>query len=323
MGQNARLFTPFQTSSKRPIAGFATPQGLLLPAPRSAGNSFFVSVDTGNDDNVGNSNAPFASFAQAMSVVAPGDSILAYPGTYEESIVVTVANISMKNLFPGYGRPDIVVDGANAIALHVTTGQGFSVEGFRFASDAGDTVVQNANGFAYNDCVFDGASGQASSEALFRLVPSATDDSYSASEGFIGNSLFRGSTSGIGLAFQHAVAAGGGEGTSDNQIIGNRFVDNGVDLKTLTNTSGGGAGILLRTLIAGNWFMTTGAAYVYADMDQGAAGDLAANSFLASGNFFADDALIAAQFAMGGQPKCFFTGNYDAAGLVNGSTFNN
>jgi len=83
------------------------------------------------------------------------------------------------------------------------------------------------------------------------------------------------------------------------------------------------AGKYPRLLCAKNYFMTAGAAYVYADLNQGVAGDLAANSGLFAENWFADDALIAGQFVIAGQPNVFFTGNYDAAGLVNGSAFNN
>jgi hypothetical protein len=65
-----------------------------------------------------------------------------------------------------------------------------------------------------------------------------------------------------------------------------------------------------------------GAAYVYADMDQGAAGDLTANSALICNNWFADEALVAGQFDIATMANVIFTGNYDAAGLVDGSGFN-
>ena len=165
----------------------------------------------------------------------------------------------------------------------------------------------------------------ASTEVLLRLVGGNGDDSYSASECRIIDCLFRGSN-GSGIGFQHALAADGGEGTSDNQILGCVFVDNAVsDLKSFVNTNGGGAGIYLRTLISGNRFMTAGAAYKYIDFSAGAAGDLAANSGLICGNWFADAALTGGtgnQIDLGGQALVMFVGNYDAAGLVDGSAFN-
>lgn len=289
-----------------------------------AGRVFFVAE--GGAGSGSSPDSPMGTIQGALDQTTDGagDTILVAPGTYDENLVVSNSAVSIMGMtLGGYERPDIVC--TTGVALSVTTGQGFVARHLRFSTDAdSDTVVQNANGFVYEDCVFDGTATAGATKCLLRLVPSATDDSYSASEGVVSGCLFRGSTSGIGIGMQYALAAGGGEGTSDNQIVGNRFIGNGVDLKSLTNTNGGGVGIYLRYVIASNWFMTGGSAYVYADMDQGAAGDLAANSCLITGNWFADDAIVAAQFAIAGQPtKVFFVGNYDAAGLINGSAFNN
>jgi hypothetical protein len=211
---------------------------------------------------------------------------------------------------------------ASGVALTVT-GQGFFCQHMRFAGNTSDTAIQNGNGFLYDDCVFDGDAGQAASEACLRLVPHATDDGLTASEGCIQNSLFRGSTTGAGIIFQYGLATGAGVGSSDNVIVNNRFYGNGVDLLSATNSSGGGTGMFTRMTYTGNQHLTGGAAYVYADFAAGAAGDLTGNSAIFSGNYFADDALIAAQFVIAGNTSCFFVGNYDAAGLVDGSAFNN
>jgi len=254
-------------------------------------------------------------------VSGAGSTIFVFPGTYEENLTVTgtdyVSIIGAQ--IPGYARPDIVP--TTGIALNCTTSQGLVLNHLRFASEDSDTVVNQGNGFVFTDCVFDGTSGQAATEANLRLVGNAADDSYSASEGIIQGCYFRGNTSGAGIIIQHA-ANPSGVGTSDNQILDCRFVANGVDLLTATNTSGGGAGIFINYLIARNFFMTVGAAYVYADMDQGAAGDLTANSGLICNNWFADEALVAGQFDIATMANVIFTGNYDAAGLVNGAGFN-
>lgn len=254
---------------------------------------------------------------------AGGSTVFVFPGTYEENLEVSdemdyVSIIGAQ--LAGYARPDIVP--TSGVALEVLS-QGFNCQHVRFAGTDADAVIQRGNGFAYNDCVFDGDAGMAATEAALRLVGSETDDSYSASEGIIANSLFRGTSVGAGLIVQHSIAAGGGIGSSDVEVRGNRFYGNGVDILSAVNVSGGGAGIMLRWLIAQNYFMTVGAAYVYANLAAGAVGDLAANSCLAAGNWFADDAFVAGQWSIAGQPGQMFAGNFDAAGLINGSTFNN
>lgn len=309
---------------------FATPIATVDPMstglPLKNGKFLFVDASTGSDGNTGfTGDVALRTIAQALIYAQSGDVILVAPGTYEENLVVTKDYISIIGYSTsGYARPDIAP--ATGSALTVTTGQGFVAKHLRFVSEDSDVVVQNANGFRYEDCVFDGTAGMAATELLLRLVPSATDDSYSASEGKILNNLFRGSN-GSGIGIQHALAAGGGEGTTDNEIAFNRFYDNAVsDIKSFVNTNGGGAGIYLNYNIHDNQFMTSGAAYVYINFAAGAAGDLTANSGLISSNYFADEALTGGtgnQIDLGGQAKVHFAGNFDDAGVVNGTTFNN
>lgn len=271
----------------------------------------------------GTVDSPFETIDEALDAAGDGtgDTIFVYPGTYAETLTVTKSGISLLPAVQGgYNRPDIVP--AAGVALTVSTGQGFVCQGMRFAGNTSDTAIVNANGYRFLDCVFDGDAGQAASEGCLRLVGLAADDSYTASEGIIAGCLFRGSTTGAGIIIQHA-ANPSGVGCSDNIIAGNRFYGNGVDMLSAVGVSGGGAGIYLNTQITGNQFMTVGAAYVYINFAAGAVGDLAANSGIISGNFFNDDALIAGQVVIAGQPKICFVGNFDAAGVVNGAAFNN
>lgn len=263
----------------------------------------------------------FTTLQAALNAAADGagDTIFVFPGSYEENLTVTKDYVTLIGAQQaGYARPDIVPTTGKALNV---TGQGFQCINMRFASADADTVTQSGNGFTYSNCVFDGDAGQAADEACFRLV-GADDDSHTASEGIIQGSLFRGASVGAGLIIQHAPAAAGGTGCTDNQIIGNRFYGNGVDILSAVNTTGGGAGIYLNHLFAGNVFMTVGAAYVYINMAAGVAADLLANSGLFTGNTFADEALVAAQVVLTGQSKVIFAGNYDAAGVVDGSGFN-
>jgi hypothetical protein len=313
------MFTNFPnglTSFGIPLLG-----GGQVSIPNLPNQVIFVD-QTGQFSQVGQS---VATIQNALNQVRnnAGATIYVFPGTYEENLTVTDEMNYLSIIgaqLAGYARPDIVP--TSGIALEVLA-QGFNCRSVRFAGSDSDVVVQRGNGFAYNDCVFDGDAGMAATEAALRLVGSTTDDSYSASEGIIANSLFRGTSVGAGIIVQHSVAAGGGIGSSDVQVVGNRFYGNAVDILSAVNTSGGGAGIMLRWLIAQNYFMTVGAAFVYANLAAGAAGDLAANTCLAAGNWFADDAFVAGQWSIAGQPGQMFAGNYDAAGLIDGSTFNN
>lgn len=310
------------------ITSLGIPQisGGFSGIPGKFGKVLFVDASNGNGDG----SAPDSALATIQAAIdrttdGAGDLIFVFPGTYNENLTVENSGVNIIGcMYAGYERPDVVPD--TGVALTVSTGQGFYCRHMRFASADSDSVIQNANGFTYDDCVFDGDSGQAATEANLRLVPSATDDSYSASEGQVINCLIRGSN-GFGIAMQHALAAGGGEGTSDNVIAGCRFVDNAVsDLKSLINTNGGGAGIYLRLSVTGNQFMTSGASYKYINFSAGAGGDLTANSCLISNNWFADEALTGGtgnQIDLGGQAKAHFAGNYDDIGLVNGTSFNN
>jgi parallel beta-helix repeat protein len=53
-------------------------------------NVYYVST-TGRDTNSGSSTAPFKTFAKAVSVLRPGDTLQVMPGTYTESMRLTVS----------------------------------------------------------------------------------------------------------------------------------------------------------------------------------------------------------------------------------------
>lgn len=305
------------------------PGGLTSFGVPVLGNALGIPIGQGIVAFVGSAQqtAPFAiggaqvypTLQGAVNAAPEGSVIFAAPGSYVETVTVSEDYITLIQLLgAGYGRPDVVPATGPALIVH---GQGFTSVGMRYAASDDDAVRQHGNGFQYFDNVFDGSAGQAATEACLRLV-GAVDDSHTASEGIVDNNLFRGSTSGAGIIMQWALAAAGGAGTTDNRITRNRFVANGIDLLTATNVSGGGAGIFQRLLLAGNWFMTVGAGYVYADMNQGGGPDLAVNSGLFSGNFFADESLAAAQFVLTGQANAIFTGNWAANGIVDGTAFN-
>ena len=307
------------TSMGVPLAGAFSGLG----APFRNGHYWFVNQTTGVDGQSGkNINEAFATIQYAINTAQSGDTIVVAPGSYTENLTVTTDYLTIVGWSPsGYARPDVVP--ASGIALSVTA-NGFTCVHVRFASaDNSDSVGQHGDGFLYNDCVFDGNALQ-SSKANLRLVGNTTDNT--ASEGKILNSYIRGGGA-AGIVIQHKLAATGGEGTTDNEIAGCRFVDNVTsDLLSAVNTNGGGAGIYINLSVHDNQFMTSGAAYKYINFSAGAAGDLTANACLISDNFFADEALTGGagnQIDLGGQSKAHFAGNYSDASVVNGTTFNN
>lgn len=265
----------------------------------------------------------FGTIQGAVDRAISGDTIMVFGGDgYDETVTVTTDYLSIIGAqIAGYARPDLAPDAGSALLVQA---QGFYTRHMRFASADSDTVVWNGNGGQAVDCVFDGDSGQASTETNLRLVENV-DDSHTASENQFVNCLFRGSN-GSGVTFQHGLAVYGGDTTSDNQFIACTFVDNAVsDLISKVNTNGGGAGIYKKLVVTGCQFETVGAAYKYINFSAGAAGDLTANSCLISGNWFADEALTGGagnQIDLAGQAKAMFVGNFDAAGIVNGAAFN-
>jgi len=289
---------------------------------------FFVDASLGSDGNDGLSvNSPIATIQKAVDMCTDGagDSIFVAPGTYAENVVITSKDyISIIGaVIPGYAKPDVAP--TTGIALNCVTSQGLVLKHMRFVSEDSDTVVNQGNGFHFSDCVFDGTSGQAATEANLRLVGNADDDSFTASEGRVIDCMFRG-CGGDALIFQHANAPNG-VGISDVEVIGCRFYGNtGDDIATAANTSGGGPGIGINVnfLLHECRFMSVDKT-VYIDMDQVAAGGGVGttNTGLLSGNWFADDAALDATKIDISGTNYRFVGNFNAIGVVDGSSFDN
>lgn len=70
-------------------AGSITPGSGIFPEVRQ-GNIWYVAVN-GSDSNVGNhQNGPFATLEKALSVAIDGDTVIVYPGEYEELLPLTI-----------------------------------------------------------------------------------------------------------------------------------------------------------------------------------------------------------------------------------------
>ena len=79
-------------------AGSISPGSGIFPEVRQ-GNIWYVAAN-GNDGNVGNhQNGPFATLEKALSVAVNGDTVLVYPGEYEELLPLTIpTGVALKGM---------------------------------------------------------------------------------------------------------------------------------------------------------------------------------------------------------------------------------
>lgn len=298
------------------VAGVPT-VGSAFGVPTTRGRVWFVDGTNGHNDNTGlDRDSAFAAIGTAISraTSGAGDVILVFPGTYAENLVVTKHDLQIVGVvLPGYARPDIAP--AAGMALLVNNAHGFVGRHLRFVSADDDAAKNEGNGYVFEDCVFEG------NVAGLRLQGDATTSSYAASEGIIRDCLFR-NCGGDALIFQHPAAPSSATVT-DVQVLECRFYNNtGDDIATAAAGSGGGGGIVQTLLIRGCSFMSIDKA-VYLDLDQAsfAGGDEASNRGLICGCYFADDAALDATKIDLSGTSLRFVGNYNAIGIVDGSTF--
>lgn len=295
------------------VSSFGQPivsTGLSIPTLIRNGNAWFVDGVYGSDGNPGSIvEAPFFTIQRAIDVAQAGDTIFVFPGSYDENLTVETDYLTLIGAQQaGYARPDVVP--SSGVAL-VVTAQGFQALHMRFAVENNDCVQQRGNGFFYTDCVFD---GNATASKGFRLLPSDTDDSYTASEGLILANLFRGNAN--NLIFDTGAAPAVGVGSTDNKIINNVFQASTIDI--VTADTGAALYSVKTALIQGNQFVDKNK-NCYIDLtttNGGAAGD---QNGAINGNYFASD-VITANVTVKMQGTGFtFTGNLYTVGIKDGS----
>ena len=257
----------------------------------------------------------YSTIQAAVNAAQEGDTIFIQPGTYTENLVVTTNYLTLVGAqVSGYGRPDIVA-AAGGPALTVSA-QGFAARSCRFVTEDSDAVLQEGNGFRYEDCVFDGGNSEAVTDALVRLKGNATDDSMTASEGVITDCLFRGSL-GFGLLFDTGDAPGNGVGCTDDVVKNCRFYNNtAADIATAD--TGGGVYSVKTALIEANVFVGPKNKATWIDMTTSNGGAASDQDGCIAGNYFNDDNIDTTAVAMVGTGFCF-VGNYDTVGVQDGS----
>lgn len=272
----------------------------------------------GSDNNDGRDpSLPLLTVQKAIdnAVSGRGDIIMVSPGSYPENLSVSQKHyLTLMAWVPGgYGRPDIDPD--TGVSLTIDRSQGFSAIGIRFYSADSDTVKIDSNGFLFEDCVFDGDTGQAATEALVRHEGDATDDDFTASEGVYRDCLFRNSN-GFGLAIESSstAPATNGVGTTHMVMERCRFIDNvAEDIIVLATTVGGAYG-LQDCVFHECWFMSKNkATHIDIQTNLGAAN--AGNVF--SKCFIFDDTIDTTAIKAAGTGSGFI-GCYSLDGVIDG-----
>lgn len=283
------------TSFKPPVFGAGD---FSAPVNQGSGHTLYVGL------------GGHATIQAAINEAAEGETIFVQPGSYDENLTVTTDYLTIVGAqVGGYGRPDIVPE--TGVALTVTA-QGFVCRKLRFASQDGDScVIQRGNGFKYDDCVFDDASD--AGKAGLDLLPSDTDDSFTASEGSVSNCLFRGSANAI--LFDTGDAPAVGVGSTDNLIVACKFKGNTLDLAT---ADAGGAVYSVQFLEVKDCVFADKNKATYLDFtttNGGAAGD---QSGTVDGCYFATDTITTTKIKAVGTAFTF-VGNYSTVGVFDGS----
>lgn len=282
----------------------------------AVGADFYVFGAVGDDDNPGNNpNAPLATITEAIArcVSWRGDRVWISPGTYDENIVVDKHGVTFIGAMPsGTTRPD--VESATGVALTVSA-QGFVCRHMRFVSADDDGVVQEGNGFEYDDCVFDGNA--IALMAGLRLRGSAASASMSASEGKVHNSLVRGWV--IGIAFDSAAITGAGVGPTDCDIYDNRFYQNTKDI-TAEKSGAGGVYSMQNMSVRDNRFLDYGKA-VYVDFVTNIDGPAASQTGMVANNFFNTVATLDNVMIKTNGTGIAVVAAYSAKGITDASAF--
>src|ERR1700690_2924753 len=64
------------------------------PSPKSAKQVYYVSTESGSDNNPGSQNQPWKTIQKAANSLTAGDTVIVQPGTYSERVKVTQSGAS-------------------------------------------------------------------------------------------------------------------------------------------------------------------------------------------------------------------------------------
>lgn len=137
--------------------GLALLIGNYMPA-QAAGSIYYVST-TGSDTNPGTSSAPFRTFTKAISLLMPGDQVLAFGGTYMEQINITKSGTATDPIvFKPVPGQEVIIDGEMVRSKGIyVTGSYVTLENFDVRRGLGICVdlksdFSTVRNFKIHDC---------------------------------------------------------------------------------------------------------------------------------------------------------------------------
>lgn len=287
--------------------------GTVLPLQNdlSRGTAYFVDGTSGANTNTGLSwSAAYATISKAISSITSGagDVIYVRRGTYVENVVITsktdFAIIAAGPTTANSKRASIAP--ASGIGLDLAQCDRVFIYGIRTVGVSAVGTRSDSESVLFESCDFTSDTSHG-----FQFL-AATDTNHTGSGSVFNGCLFR-ECGGAGLRSSVGTGAALGLQATNVNLYNSQFYLNTGD--DIDDDAGAGSPTYFNQWdIAGNKFMTRNKA-VYLDMDGGTVAEC-----LISGNFFADDAgLDATKIAL--STGAVFSGNFQAAGVVNGSAF--
>ncbi len=146
---------------------------LFIAAGESYATTYYI-APTGNDLNAGTSTgAPWATFAQAMTVLQPGDTLNLIAGTYNQQLNVTVSGTSGNYItIKAVNEGNAIVTTNDLHSLSISAQSYIEVDGINFR-ETGAADPNNFNGHS-----FDGISIYNSNNIILRRVTANGSSGY-------------------------------------------------------------------------------------------------------------------------------------------------
>ena len=236
-----------------------------------------------------------------------GDHVVVLPGTYAENLVLTAKHNVHLIAVPRHGNSKrVAVAPASGIGLDLAQSNRFVARGIRFVGTSAVGCRSDGEGALFEDCDFTSDT----SHGLEFLA--ATDTDFTGSGTVFQRCIFR-ECGGAGLRLSVGTGVALGLNATNVNVLDSQFyLNTGDDIDD--DAGAGSPTYFYQWEITGNRFMTRNKT-VYLDMDGGVTAEC-----LIAGNYFADDAgLDGTKIALA--TGAVFSGNFQAAGVVDGSTF--
>lgn len=271
------------------------------------GSRWYVDAAAGTGGGGSSWGDAYDTIAKAITRAAAGDTIYVVRGTYAENLVVTAKHhLTFVNATPGANAHRVSVAPASGIALDVAQSDRCRFYGFRFVGVSAVGVRTDGESGYFEDCDFTSDT----SHGIEFLGATDTDNTGSGTTLY--KCLFR-ECGGAGIRLSKGTGVVLGiQATNVNVWNCQFYLNTGDDIDD--DAGSGSPTYFYQWDISGNKFMTRNKT-VYLDMDGGVSLEC-----LISDNYFADDAgLDATKIALA--TGAVFAGNFQAAGVVDGSTF--